>query len=68
MIDFKYLYQGICGVANAHPLIAVLFADLEGDIAQDLRPSISAMAQVGFLGVMIDTFDKRAGSLRDHWA
>lgn len=42
-------------------LVAVLMADRDPDLA-DLRP----FARAGFLGVMLDTADKRAGGLRHH--
>jgi uncharacterized protein (UPF0264 family) len=42
-------------------LVAVLMADRDPDLA-DLAP----FARAGFLGVMLDTADKRAGGLRRH--
>ncbi len=44
--------------ARGLPLIAVLFADAEPDLA-----IVSALARAGFTGVMLDTMDKRRGSL-----
>ena len=44
--------------AQGHALIAVLFADTEPDFAW-----VDALANAGFKGVMLDTMDKRGGSL-----
>lgn len=41
-------------------LVAVLFADRRTDL------SVDDIAGAGFFGVMIDTAEKRSGSLRDH--
>lgn len=45
-------------IARRQPLVAVLFADQDPDL--DLLPRI---AGAGFAGVMLDTADKRGGSL-----
>ena len=49
-------------MTNAHKLIAVCFAD-----RFDPRPLIPLLAANGYHGVMIDTADKRSGSLTDLW-
>ncbi|MEP9351214.1 (5-formylfuran-3-yl)methyl phosphate synthase [Xanthobacter sp. KR7-225] len=48
-------------LARAHRLVGVLFADLRPDLAL-----VPRFAQAGFAGIMLDTADKTAGSLRRH--
>lgn len=45
---------------QGYALIAVLFADRQPDLA-----GIAAIEQAGFAGVMLDTMDKRCGSLTE---
>lgn len=55
-------------LARQHPMIVVLFADREGDRLDELELLLRSLGSNGFLGVMIDTFDKRAGSLTAQWS
>lgn len=57
--DWQACLQRLAVLAQQHRLIAVLFADAGPDFAL-----IEALAQAGFRGVMLDTMDKNAGSLR----
>jgi dihydroneopterin aldolase len=50
-------------LARAYRLVAVLFADRPPDLS-----IVDALADAGFYGVMLDTADKGAGSLWDHFS
>lgn len=57
--DWQACIAGLADVArNGQALIAVLFADTKPDFAV-----IDALHQAGFTGVMLDTMDKKQGSL-----
>ncbi|HLF97753.1 MAG TPA: (5-formylfuran-3-yl)methyl phosphate synthase [Methylococcaceae bacterium] len=59
--DWDGVLESLTGIArNGARLIAVLFAD-DGPAPEWIEP----IARTGFAGVMLDTRDKRAGSLRD---
>ncbi|MCK0208968.1 (5-formylfuran-3-yl)methyl phosphate synthase [Starkeya koreensis] len=53
--------EALAPLASRARLIGVLFADQEPDFAV-----VGALGRAGFAGVMIDTADKRAGSLTEH--
>lgn len=60
--DWSAVRSALAPLAKAGaPMVAVLFADQRPDLGQ-----ISAFRDVGFLGVMLDTADKRRGRLVDH--
>jgi (5-formylfuran-3-yl)methyl phosphate synthase len=59
--NLKACLQAIAGAAAGHPVIAVLFADLEPPLHR-----LAAFAEAGFRGVMIDTAGKRGGGLTQH--
>ena len=55
--------QGLKSLAREHHLVAVLFADRPPDLNV-----VDLLADAGFYGVMLDTVDKGAGSLLDHFS
>lgn len=56
--DWQGCIDKLAETAREHALIAVLFADTRPDFAV-----IDSLRQAGFSGVMLDTMDKRLGSL-----
>ncbi len=57
--DWQACIDRLAEISKRHALIAVLFADAHPDFA-----SVETLSQAGFRGVMLDTMDKRAGSLK----
>lgn len=57
--DWQACLDGLAPITAQHDLIAVLFADTEIDFA-----IIAKLHHCGFRGVMLDTMNKTAGSLR----
>lgn len=57
--DWQACIDRLSEIGKHHPLIAVLFADTQPNVA-----FIKNLSQAGFRGVMLDTMDKSAGSLR----
>ena len=59
-VDIDAVIRGLAPVARHQALIAVLFAD-----RMPTGDPVAAAREAGFAGVMVDTADKSAGSLRD---
>jgi (5-formylfuran-3-yl)methyl phosphate synthase len=56
--DADNVITRLSGISARHKLIAVMFADIPMNLTD-----IAKLYQAGFCGVMLDTFDKRRGSL-----